>query len=226
MGKEIVYMKISKYLFLIFLFLLNLYPASASEAGKLSDGQISSAAHSASDDLLRSYEREILGVWVSGDSMYIVDPRYVLYIPSKSPQGKDAPKPAKYAYALTSEASGYYFRSMRWYRIEGVGNEMRMDNRKFLLRIGFIKLFSYDGGGVLNKISDVEALKRLEDYNLDFDYIKNLPIQPHQNIANTAKNFDEIPALPKDSKGFLIDMKDNSLPEILKKFLKTKKKIN
>lgn len=177
-------------------------------------------------DLLKKYEKEILGVWVSGDSMYIIVPQYVLYIPSKTANGKDELKPAKYAYTITKETSGYYFRSMRWYRIEGEGNNMRMDNRKFLLRIGPIKLFSYDGGGVLNKISNNEALKRLEDYNLDFDYIRKLPIQPHQNIPETAKNFNEISASPKDSKGFLINIKDNSLPEILEKFSKTKQEIN
>lgn len=177
-------------------------------------------------DLLKKYEKEILGVWVSGDSMYIIVPQYVLYIPSKNADGKDELKPAKYAYAITNEPSGYYFRSMRWYRIEGEGNNMCMDNRKFLLRIGPIKLFSYDGGGILNKISNIEALKRLKDYNLDFDYIRKLPIQPHQNIPETAKNFNEISASPKDSKGFLINIKDNSLPEILEEFLKTKQKIN
>ena len=129
-------------------------------------------------------------------------------------------------YAITNEPSGYYFRSMRWYRIEGEGNNMCMDNLKFLLRIGPIKLFSYDRGGVLNKISNIEALKRLKDYNLDFDYIRKLPIQPHQNIPETAKNFNEISASPKDPKGFLINIKDNSLPEILEEFLKTKQKIN
>ncbi len=177
-------------------------------------------------DLLRRYEKEILGVWVSGDSMYIIVPQYVLYIPSKTPNGKDELKPAKYAYAITNEPSGYYFRSMRWYRIEGEGNNMCMDNRKFLLRIGPIKLFSYDRGGVLNKISNIEALKRLKDYNLDFDYIRKLPIQPHQNIPETAKNFNEISPSPKNPKGFLINIKDNSLPEILEEFLKTKQKIN
>ena len=65
-------------------------------------------------DLLKKYEKEILGVWVSGDSMYIIVPQYVLYIPSKNADGKDELKPAKYAYAITNEPSGFYFRSMRW----------------------------------------------------------------------------------------------------------------
>lgn len=182
---------------------------------------------------LTKYQKDIIGTWVyetGEETMYIVTPKYVLYIPGKKMSydryvnGKVSPfktVPVKNAYAITDQPGGYFFRGRAWWRIEGNDENMRLDNRRFVFRLGPIKLISYDGGGVLKKISDEETIKRLKDYDLDYEKIRKLPIKNRASISN-ARN--PIPPENRDSRGFLRNVEDNSLPEVIEKFLEQNKK--
>ena len=182
---------------------------------------------------LTKYQKDIIGTWVyetGGETMYIVTPKYVLYIPGKKmsydryENGKVSrfkTVPVKNAYAITDESSGYYFKPRGWWRIEGHDANMRLDNRSFLLRLGFIKIFSLHGGGILKKISDEETIKRLKNYDLDYEKIRRLPIK---NRVSTPNARNPLPPQNRDSRGFLRDIEDNSLPEVIEKFLEQNKK--
>jgi len=181
------------------------------------------------DKQLTKYKEDIIGTWIVGESMYIVTPKYVLYIPGKKMSydtymnGKISSykiEPSKYFYAI-SKGGDYIFRALRWYRIEGKKDNMVLDNRKFFIRVGPIKLFSYDGGGVLRKISDSETIKRLKDYDLDYNIIRNLPINTHQDVPTRAKAVYDSGANMKDVK---MPIEENSLLDVIEKFLEQNKK--
>lgn len=179
------------------------------------------------------YKEDIIGNWVVGDSLYIVTPKYVLYVPGKKMKCSYRTEvkgetvvyditPSKHFYAISKEGD-YIFRAMRWYRIEGSGNDIRLDNRKFLITIGPIKIFSFDGGGVLKKISDDETINRLKEYDLDYNIIKSLPIETHQKVPSNAIHVYDTEYDAKIPIG-LTKIEDNSLPEIITKFSKQNNK--
>ena len=177
--------------------------------------------------VLKKYCEGIIGNWCIGDSLYIITSEYVLCIPgkrmkcsySKEVKGKlfmYEVMPSKTFYAISKEG-GYIFRAMRWYRIEGEGEDMVLDNRKFLFRVGPVKVFSFDGGGVLRKISDEEVIGKLAGYELDYDVIRKLPIETHQRVpAGAVCVYDT--ERKYNLKG-RVKVEDDSLPNVIEKFL-------
>ncbi len=175
------------------------------------------------------YKKDILGTWVSGESMYIVTPKYVLLIPNKKMytntymNGEISPykiTPQKYFYVISKESSGAFFiRTNTWYRIYGKDKEISLDNRQFLIRLGTIKFLLLDGGDEYKKISDEETIERLRDYNLDYNIIRKLPIERHQNISKSSKVIYDTEPENTHPKGFKTKVNDNSLPDIVEKFL-------
>ncbi len=81
-------------------------------------------------------------------------------------------------------------------------------------------MFSFDGGGVLEKISNKETIERLKDCNLDYETIRNLSIYTHQSVPSFAKFFYDTASV-RDEKRFITPVADKSLPSVIEEFLST-----
>lgn len=172
---------------------------------------------------IEKLEKDIIGIWAnpkeSNAPLLFITNRYVLVFTEQD--RKDYEKniryfdgPYKSSYSITEEDNGKnYFRSSFWYKIIREGESLNLNSNSYYLGICLRK------GTILKKISKEEAFKLLEEYNVDFNALRKKPITPRQEILR-AKN--PIKEQPKNDRGFLTSIEDNSLPEEIEEFLKLK----